>query len=88
MSAAIATIIKLKADGKKEGNQWVVTFERSLAGTDKGDHTIAAGKVYNFGFAVHEDYSNARYRYVSLGYQFVLDKAMPEVKNCINVSKQ
>lgn len=78
----------IKADGKKEGNKWVVTFERSLAGTGKGDHTIAAGKVYNFGFAVHEDYTNARFHYVSLGYQFGLDKAMPEVKSYINVNKQ
>ena len=78
----------IKADGKKEGNKWVVTFERSLAGAGKGDHTIAAGKVYNFGFAVHEDYTNARFHYVSLGYQFGLDKAMPEVKNYINVIKQ
>jgi len=78
----------IKADGKKEGNKWVVTFERSLAGAGKGDHTIAAGKVYNFGFAVHEDYTNARFHYVSLGYQFGLGKAMPEVKNYINVIKQ
>jgi hypothetical protein len=65
-----------------------VTFERSLAGGGKGDHTLAAGKVYNFGFAIHEDYANARYHYVSLGYQFGLDKAMPEVKNYIAVVKQ
>jgi|CXWL01.1.fsa_nt_gi hypothetical protein len=78
----------IKADGKKEGNKWVVSFERSLAGLGKGDHTIAAGKVYNFGVALHEDYSNARFHYVSLGYQFGLDKAMPEVKNYISVGKQ
>lgn len=78
----------IKAEGKKEGNKWVVTFERSLTGAGKGDHTIAAGKVYNFGFAVHEDYTNARFHYVSLGYQFGLDRAMPDVKNYINVIKQ
>ena len=78
----------IKADGKKEGNKWVVTFERSLAGLGKGDHTIAAGKIYNFGVALHEDYSNARFHYVSLGYQFGLDKAMPDVKNYISVVKQ
>ena len=78
----------IKADGKKEGNKWVVTFERSLAGLGKGDHTIAAGRVYNFGIALHEDYSNARCHYVSLGYQFGLDKAMPDVKNYISVVKQ
>ena len=78
----------LKAEGKKQGDKWVVTFERELAGKGKGDHAIAAGKVYNFGFAVHEDYTNARYHYVSLGYQFGLDKPSPEVKNYIDVQKQ
>lgn len=77
----------IKADGKKEGNKWVVTFERSLAGLGKGDHTIAAGKIYNFGFAIHEDYTNARFHFVSLGYQFGLDKAIPEVKNYVNVTQ-
>jgi hypothetical protein len=76
-----------KADGKKDGNKWVVTFERSLAGAGKGDHAITAGKIYNFGVAIHEDYSNARFHYVSLGYQFGLDKAIPEVKNYISVGK-
>lgn len=78
----------LKAEGKKDGNKWAVTFERSLAGGGKGDHSIVAGKTYNFGFAIHEDFTNARFHYVSLGYQFGLDKAMPEVKNYINVVKQ
>jgi len=77
----------LKAEGKKEGNKWVVTFERTLAGLGKGDHTIAPGKVYNFGFAIHEDYTNARFHFVSLGYQFGLDKAIPEVKNYVNVTQ-
>lgn len=78
----------LKAEGKKEGNKWVVTFERTLAGGGKGDHAIAADKVYNFGFAIHEDYTNARFHYVSLGYQFGLDKPNPGVKSYIDVQKQ
>jgi hypothetical protein len=78
----------VKAEGKKEGGKWVVTFERELAGKGKGDHTIAAGKVYNFGFAIHEDYTEARYHYVSLGYQFGLDKLAADVKNYIDVQKQ
>jgi hypothetical protein len=78
----------LKAEGKKEGNNWVVVFERELAAKGSGDHTITADKIYNFGLAVHEDYTNARFHYVSLGYQFGLDKAIPEVKNHINVVKQ
>jgi hypothetical protein len=78
----------VKAEGKKDGNKWVVTFERDLAAKGKGDHAIVADKVYNFGFAIHEDYTNARYHYVSLGYQFGLDKENKDVKNYLNVQKQ
>lgn len=77
----------VKAEGKKEGNKWVVTFERELAGKGTGDHTIAPGKMYNFGVAIHEDYTGARYHYVSMGYQFALDEKGKE-KNQISVVKQ
>lgn len=75
-------------EGKKEGNKWVVIFARKLAGGGKGDHVIEPGKTYYFGFAVHEDYSLARYHFVSLGYQFGLDKVVEGVKNYYNVVKQ
>jgi cytochrome c-type protein NapC len=77
----------VKAEGRKEGNKWVVVFERALAGSGKGDHTIAPDKVYSFGFALHEGYSDARFHYVSLGYQFGLDREQKDVKNYVNVSK-
>ena len=80
---------QFKAEGKKEGNKWVVLMERTLAAAGgKGDHAIAPEKTYYFGFAIHEDFSNARYHYVSLGYQFGLDKDDPATKNYINVQKQ
>ncbi len=78
----------LKAEGKKEGNKWVVSFERSLAGGGKGDHTITPDKVFNFGFAIHEDYTNARLHYVSLNYQFGLDKEQKDIKYYVNVARQ
>jgi hypothetical protein len=78
----------VKAEGVKEGNKWVVTFERNLAGGAPGDHAIAAGKQYNFGFAIHEDHTEARYHYVSLGYHFGLDKEVKGVRNYYNVTKQ
>ena len=78
----------VKAEGVKEGNKWVVTFERTLAAGGKGDHAIGADKVYNFGFAIHEDFTEARYHYVSLGYQFGLDKTVAGVKQYYNVTKQ
>jgi cytochrome c-type protein NapC len=62
-----------KAEGGRQGNKWVVTFERNLAGAGRGDHTLAAGKLYNVGFAIHENHANARFHHVSLGYSLGLD---------------
>jgi hypothetical protein len=78
----------IKAEGKKDGGKWVVTFERELAAKGKGDHAIAPGKIYNFGFAVHEDHAGARNHYVSLGYRFGLDQPQPELKNYLEVKAQ
>jgi hypothetical protein len=77
----------VKAEGKKEGSKWVVTFERELAGKGTGDHTIAPGKMYNFGVAIHEDHSAGRLHYLSFGYQFELDNKGKE-KYQLNVAKQ
>jgi len=78
----------VKAEGVKDGNKWVVTFERTLAGGGKGDHAITPDKIFNFGFAIHESFAEARYHYVSLGYQFGLDKTVEGVKNYYNIVKQ
>lgn len=78
----------VKAEGVKDGNKWVVTFERNLTGGGTGDHAITADKIYNFGFAIHEDHTEARYHYVSLGYQFGLDKDVEGVKSYYKVTKQ
>jgi cytochrome c-type protein NapC len=61
------------AEGKLEGDTWTVTFTRKLAGADVGDHKLVAGKTYNVGFAIHDDYSNERNHHVSLGYTLGLD---------------
>lgn len=65
----------VKADGKKNGQHWTVVFERTLAAGGKGDHAIAAGKLYNIGFAIHDDYADGRFHHVSLGYTLGLDNA-------------
>ena len=63
----------IKAEGRKEGNKWVVTMERLLEPDGKGDHKIVGGRQYNIGFAIHEDFANARFHHVSLGYTLALD---------------
>ncbi len=62
----------IEAKGEKKGDEWVVTFTRKLAGGE-GDIALAPGKVYNFGFAIHDDHTHGRFHHVSLGYTLGLD---------------
>ncbi|HMM55117.1 MAG TPA: ethylbenzene dehydrogenase-related protein [Candidatus Desulfobacillus sp.] len=63
----------LEAKGEKKGDEWVVTFTRKLAGGGESDIVMQPGKTYNFGFAIHDDYSNGRFHHVSLGYTLGID---------------
>ncbi len=67
-----------------DGNIWTVIVKRKLKSDKAGDVNIEAGKLYNFGFAIHDDYTNGRYHHVSLGYKLGLDN--PEAE--INATKQ
>ena len=58
---------------------WSVVVKRKLKSDKAGDVSIEAGKVYNFGFAIHDDYSSARYHHVSFGYKLALDNDEAEV---------
>ena len=67
-----------------DGDTWTVVIKRKLKSDKPGDVTIEAGKVYNFGFAIHDDYTNGRYHHVSFGYKLALDNDEVE----INVSNK
>ncbi len=62
----------VEAKGEKKGDEWVVVFTRRFAGGE-GDITLAPGKTYNFGFAIHDDHSAGRFHHVSLGYSLGID---------------
>jgi len=62
----------VEAKGENKGGEWSVVFTRKLAGGD-GDIALAAGKVYNFGFAIHDDHAAGRFHHVSLGYTLGID---------------
>ena len=63
----------VEAKGENKGGEWVVTFTRKLAGGGDGDIALASGKVYNFGFAIHDDHTAGRFHHVSLGYTLGID---------------
>lgn len=62
----------VSAAGKLAGDTWTVTFVRKLAGGE-GDVALAPGKTVNFGFAIHDDWTNGRFHHVSLGYSLGID---------------
>lgn len=62
----------VSAIGRLAGDTWTVTFTRKLSGGE-GDVALAPGKSYNFGFAIHDDWSNGRFHHVSLGYTLGID---------------
>jgi len=64
---------------RQEGKQWVVEMKRKLNSGKTGDINLALDQLYNFGFAIHDDYSNARYHHVSLGYKLGFDNADAEI---------
>ncbi len=63
---------------------WTMVMKRKLKSDKPGDLSLDTGAVYNFGFAVHDDYSNARFHHVSLGYKLGFDNEEVHV----NAAKQ
>ena len=80
MSGGIAA----EAEGSLNGEVWTVVLVRPLKSDQPGDINIEAGKTYTVGFAIHDDYTNARFHHVSLEFYLGLDDAEAE----INVTKQ
>ncbi|MEA3291460.1 MAG: ethylbenzene dehydrogenase-related protein [Pseudomonadota bacterium] len=68
-----------EVDARQEGGNWVVVMKRKLASDQSGDLSLVLDQVYNFGFAIHDDYSNARFHHVSLGYKLGFDNDQVEV---------
>ncbi|MDH3947963.1 MAG: NapC/NirT family cytochrome c [Gammaproteobacteria bacterium] len=64
---------------RQEKKQWVVEMKRKLKSDKTGDISLAPDQLYNFGFAIHDDYSNARYHHVSLGYKLGFDNDEAEI---------
>ncbi|MEH6575466.1 MAG: NapC/NirT family cytochrome c [Amphritea sp.] len=60
------------------GDTWTVVMKRKLNSDKAGDTNLAKDGLYNIGFAIHDDYANARFHHVSLGYKLGFDNADAE----------
>lgn len=76
--------VAVTGSGKLEGGVWTLTLTRPLVSTNPGDVSLEPGKTYTIGFAVHDDFTNARFHHVSVNYTLGLDNA----EAGINVAKQ
>jgi len=68
-----------EVEASLKNGTWSVIVKRKLKSDKAGDVNIEAGNVYNFGFAIHDDYSSARYHHVSFGYKLALDNDEAEL---------
>jgi cytochrome c-type protein NapC len=62
------------AVGTLEDGNWVAVLSRKLKPEAAGYKTIAPGKIYDVGFAIHDDYAAGRRHHVSLGYTMAIDE--------------
>ncbi len=63
----------------KQGNTWVVEMKRKLNSGAADDIPLDLAKMYDLGFAIHDDYTNGRFHHVSLGYKLGFDNAEAEI---------
>lgn len=69
----------VQASIAEAGGRWTVEIKRPLKPGKSGDVGIEPGVLYNFGFAIHDDYTDARFHHVSLGYKLGLDNDQAEI---------
>lgn len=70
---------EVSAEGNLEGGVWTVTLVRALATDAPGDVALKAGELYTVGFAVHDDFTSARFHHVSLEFRLGLDNPDAEI---------
>lgn len=72
-SRTMATDDNFTGVGQLDGKTWTVVMTRPLLSEKEGDISLEAGKLYTVGFAIHDDYTDARFHHVSLEYHLGLD---------------
>ncbi|WP_171169766.1 NapC/NirT family cytochrome c [Ruegeria sp. HKCCA0370] len=75
---------EIAASAELSGGMWTVVFTRPLNSGAPGDVPLEAGKTYTVGFAIHDDFTAARFHHVTLNTSLALD----DDSAFINVVKQ
>jgi cytochrome c-type protein NapC len=69
----------IEFNASNDNGTWQVIMKRKLKADSPGDISIEKGKLYNLGFAIHDDYTSGRYHHVSFGYKLALDNDEAEL---------
>jgi len=69
----------VEASATLDGDIWTVVLARPLKSDRPGVVSIEPGKLYTIGFALHDDYTAARFHHVSLEFRFGLDAPDAEI---------
>jgi len=70
---------KTTASGALVDGVWTVTVTRPLKSDKPGGVSFEPGNTYTLGFAIHDDFTSARFHHVSLEYKFGIDNAEAEI---------
>ena len=65
--------------GSLDNGVWTVEMIRKLTSDQPGDISMSTDEWYNFGFAIHDDYSSSRFHHVSLGLKLGFDDEDAEI---------
>ena len=75
---------QLSASGNLKAGVWTVEMSRPLAASSPGDVPLQPGELYTIGFALHDDFTSARFHHVSLEIKLGFDNPDAE----LNATKQ
>lgn len=70
---------EITASANLSGGMWTVTFARPLVTGAPGDVALEPGQMYTVGFAIHDDFSSARFHHVTLNTTLALDNADAQI---------
>ena len=65
--------------GALENGIWTVELSRPLAGDKANSVALKSGELYTVGFALHDDFTSARFHHVSLELKLGLDNPEAEL---------
>lgn len=69
----------IEAKGSLDSDIWTVVISRELKSDKPGDVSIQPGRIYTLNFALHDDYTAARFHHVSLELRFGIDAKEAEI---------